>query len=59
MDKFFMCNPDMMPEKVQICNSLRDRKCVSTMWISKELKLISGGNQKVIEQLNKRLNGRL
>ena len=54
LDRFFKCNPDMMSKKKEMCFAQRNRHCVSTMWISHDLKLISGGNESRLEELRKK-----
>lgn len=52
LDKFFKCNPDIPEDKkVEMIMQQRNRHAHSTMWISRELKIISGGNIARLEQL--------
>lgn len=50
-DQFFLVNTDMLPLKNKLLNEIRYKHCVSTMWISKDLKIISGGNIQKIKEL--------
>lgn len=52
LDSFFQCNPDMEYMDKELIESVRHRHCVSTMWLSRKYKLISGG--KVAPVFNKR-----
>lgn len=52
-DNFFKCNKKMLPLKKKLINSIRHRHTINTFWISKDLKIISGGNQGVINRLKK------
>ena len=53
LDGFFVCNPNMLPNKKEMVFAVRYRHTQSTMWISRDLKLISGGN---VERLKKLQN---
>lgn len=53
-DQFFTVNPDMLPQKMELINSVRYLHTVSTHWISKELGIISGGNLHRIQELKKK-----
>lgn len=52
-DQFFQANPDMKHLKKKLINSVRYIHAKDTMWISKDLKIISGGNVNKINKLNK------
>ena len=52
-DNFFRSNPDMMQHRDRLIASVRHRHCNSTMWISRELGIISGGNLGKLMQLEK------
>ena len=54
LDLFFKTNPDMQPLKKELIESVRFRHARDTMWLSRDLKIISGGNVKRIEELEKR-----
>lgn len=51
LDNFFVCNPDMRHLKKELIESVRYRHAMSTMWLSKDLKIISGGNINHIKEL--------
>lgn len=53
-DSFFRVNPDLLPHREELLKSVRHIHCCATMWISKELKLISGGNEKRLKKLNQK-----
>jgi hypothetical protein len=55
LDKFFNLNPDMMPMKEKMVNEQRYRHAASTMWISREMKIISGGNIELLKELSNRI----
>ena len=52
LDNFFQTNPDMLPLKEKLINEQRYRHCQSTMWISHDLKIISGGNVDEWKRIN-------
>ena len=52
-DAFFRCNPDLLPRKEEMIESIRYKHNKCCMWISRDLKLISGGNLAAIEELKK------
>ena len=58
-DQFFYFNPELLPQKIEMLESVRYKHCASTMWISREEKLISGGNLWIIENLSKKLVARI
>lgn len=51
LDKFFKCNPELMPKKEEMIMAQRHRHAASTMWISRDLKIISGGNERRLNEL--------
>lgn len=51
LDKFFVCNPELMPRKKEMVMAQRYRHAASTMWISREMKVISGGNEGRLKEL--------
>lgn len=51
LDDFFKCNPDMLKDKEKLVMSVRNRHCAGTMWISREMKIISGGNTERLNDL--------
>ena len=53
LDKFFKCNPDLMDKKEKMVMEQRYRHTESTMWISRDMKIISGGNINKLRELNK------
>lgn len=53
LDKFFKCNPELLPKKKEMVFAQRYRHTASTMWISRELKIISGGNKQRLQELKK------
>lgn len=50
-DEFFLTNEDMLPQREKLIQSIRNKKLKGAMWISRELKIISGGNVKYLEEL--------
>lgn len=60
LDKFFKCNPDLLDKKEKMVMEQRYRHAASTMWISRDLKIISGGNVRQLQDLTRKyvLNGR-
>ena len=50
-DSFFCANPDMADRKRELIESVRECGAVSSMWLSRELGLIVGGNLRRIEEL--------
>ena len=52
-DTFFVCNQDMLPMKQRLIDSVRHRHTVATMWISRDLKIISGGNLEKLKRLER------
>ena len=54
LDLFFEVSPEFMPRKREMVMAQRYRHAASTMWISREMKVISGGNVGRLEQLRKR-----
>lgn len=57
LDKFFKCNPDMLPKKKEMVLAQRNRHAASTMWISRDMKIISGGNEARLRELRKKVFG--
>lgn len=55
-DNFFRCNHDMLPKKAELIASVRHLHTVSTMWISKDMKIISGGNLPKLKHLEELVN---
>jgi hypothetical protein len=53
-DKFFKVSPEFMPKKKEMVMSVRYRHATSTMWISREMKIISGGNVGRLNELRKK-----
>lgn len=54
-DRFFDTNKDMLPKKEKLINSIRNIPLISATWISKDLKLVAGGNKRIIDKLKKKL----
>jgi hypothetical protein len=54
LDKFFKVNPDMLKDKKRMIKENRYRHAASTMWISHDLKIISGGNVGRLNELRKK-----
>ena len=54
-DLFFKVSPEFMPRKKELIESVRYRHTVSTMWISRQMKVISGGNVNRLNELNRQL----
>jgi len=52
LDLFFSVNPDMLPMKEKLVNEQRFKKTASTMWISRDMKIICGGNVNKLKELN-------
>ena len=52
-DSFFYANPDMRGQMEELIESVRDRRLVSSQWLSRELGLIAGGNKERIEGLER------
>lgn len=55
-DLFFKISPEFLPRKKEMISKIRNQHAVSTMWISRELKIISGGNQQILEKLQSDYN---
>lgn len=53
LDQFFNVNVDMRHIKEKLIKSVRYKHAVGTMWLSREYKLISGGNEKKLKHLQK------
>lgn len=56
LDNFFECNPDMAHMEKELIESVRNRHCKSTQWLSRKYKLISGGNLEALKALLFRRN---
>ena len=54
LDLFFEVSPEFSKRKKEMIYAQRNRHCASTMWLSRELKLISGGNVQRLEELRKK-----
>lgn len=54
LDLFFKCSPEFQKDKEAMIMSQRKKACASTMWISHEYKLISGGNEDRLAELTKK-----
>lgn len=54
-DNFFLVNPDMLPMRDELLAQIPRQKGASSMWISKELGLIFGGNLADIEYIENQL----
>lgn len=54
LDKFFKCNPDMLKDKEKMVMEQRYRHAASTMWISRDMKVISGGNVQRLKELTRK-----
>lgn len=52
-DDFFDLNPDLKHKEMELLNSIRHIHCYSTAYLSIKHKLISGGNLRTIEELNR------
>lgn len=55
-DNFFEMNPDLLPRKKEMIESVRNIPMNNVQFISKDLKLISGGNTEKIKLINKERN---
>lgn len=55
-DQFFDANPEMLDKQIDLLNSVRNIHLKDTMWISRKLKLISGGNLEIINTLENERN---
>lgn len=51
LDKFFVVNPEFNSMKEKMINKQRYRHASTTMWISREMKIMSGGNERRIKEL--------
>lgn len=51
LDKFFRISPEFMPYKKKMVEEQRYRHASTTMWISREMKIMSGGNERRIKEL--------
>lgn len=51
LDKFFVCNPDFIPRKEELVFAQRYRHTAATMWVSRSMKIISGGNEQRLNEL--------
>ena len=54
-DLFFKVSPELLPRKKELIESVRYRHTTSTMWISREMKIMSGGNVNRLNELNRQL----
>lgn len=55
LDQFFKCNPEFTEDqKKEMIFAQRNKHCAATMYISRQYKLISGGNINKLEQLRKK-----
>lgn len=54
LDKFFKCNPELLSQKEKMVMAQRYRHTACTMWISRDLKVMSGGNLITIKELEKK-----
>lgn len=54
LDKFFFCSPEFLPKKEEMILSQRYIHVASTMWISRDMKIISGGNDERLEELRQK-----
>jgi hypothetical protein len=48
LDTFFKANPDMQHLKEKLIYSVRYEHAIGSMWLSRDLKIISGGNERKI-----------
>lgn len=51
LDQFFDQNPDMADKKIELCEKERYRHTAVNMYVSRDLKIISGGNVNIIKKL--------
>lgn len=51
LDQFFSVNIDMIPQKERLIKSVRYKHTVNTHWISRDFKIISGGNEAKLNML--------
>ena len=51
LDNFFRCSPEFRPRKKEMIYSVRNRHAYCTMWLSRDLHLISGGNEDRLKEL--------
>ena len=51
LDQFFKQNPDMRHRKVELCEKERYRHTAVNMYVSRDLKIISGGNVNIIKKI--------
>lgn len=54
-DQFFKCSPELQHRQREMVESVRYRHCKSTMWISRSMKIISGGNELRLKELSSRI----
>lgn len=52
-DNFFIVNPELYPRREELMESVRYKHCASTMWISRELRILSGGNLEKLKDIEK------
>lgn len=56
IDDFFIANPDMIPLKKELMESILDMKPFDSMWIDKRNKIMVGGNINLINRLNNKIS---
>lgn len=54
LDQFFKVNPELQNKKKEMVLSQRYRHTASTMWLSRDLKLMSGGNEQRLKELQQK-----
>lgn len=54
LDNFFKISPEFAKNKEKMVMEQRYRHTASTMWISRDMKIISGGNEAELERLRKK-----
>lgn len=55
LDQFFIVNPDMAALRTELLLSVIDYNPIGSMWISKEEKIMKGGNIRKLNRLNESL----
>ena len=58
LDTFFLYNKDMLPQKKDMIFAKRNLHTACTTWISRNLKIISGGNVNLVSKLRKEYSER-
>ena len=58
LDTFFKYNADMRGKKEELIMSVRYRHTAATTWLSRDLKLVSGGNERRISDLRQKYSNK-